>query len=110
MTPSGTLATDGAEYRKRLERWLPALTAEADVPSFCHHLGDLRDAFARTVAHLEGLPDVDPSRDAKRLRQALAELNGELYQHMLPHMTELRPLLERLTRRLYHEAEKKGEL
>lgn len=100
---------DSSDYRRRLEAWLPTLDAAESEDQLRIHLGDLHGACAHVLATLEKLPALSSANEAE-LRRTLADLNGELYEHLVPHLKALRPHLDAVVRQRYREAERRGEL
>ncbi len=97
------------DYRRDLQQWLNEHGVSAgDVVELTYHLGDLREAFARANALLEGLPAVDPN--SERGRRHLASLVGELFDHLAPHLRQSKRPLGALMRRHYRNADARGEL
>ena len=100
---------DNREFRKRLAAWLPTLDEEAARDALQIHLGDLHASCSHVLATLEKLPSL-AHEDEPALRRTLADLKGEFYEHMVPHLKQLRPHLDSVILRRYREAEERGEL
>jgi uncharacterized membrane protein YccC len=96
--------------RRRVALWAAQLATGPQSVELRTHLGDLYAACGDVVNKLEQLSQLDPVRDADSVRRLLAQLEGQLYEHVLPHLQELRPTLSALTSHLYAQAEKEGRL
>ena len=71
----------------------------ADAEDLAFHLVDLAEACEDVAAKVSRLA----AQNGQELvdKRVLAELEGQLFEHMLPHMNAIRPLLDQVTARLY---------
>lgn len=95
---------DASQIRRRLGSWLEGVAGQEDGRALSIHLGDVYPACAHVVRLVERMLEMAASPVDPEVRRTLAVLNGELTDHLLPHLEQLRPTLEAVLERLYEDA------
>jgi len=90
-------------FRGRLADWLAALATTEEADAVRVHLGDLRDAATHLAALIGELPELNVTTQRPEIAKQLSYIKGELYDHMTPHMKQLKAGLAKLTSRVYGE-------
>jgi hypothetical protein len=72
------------------------------------HLGDLYMACSDIMEKIDQINGLSNSAAPQTVRRTLAQLEAQLYDHVTPHLKQLKPTLETLTSRLYSEAEQES--
>lgn len=95
-----------SSIRKDLRTWLPGARAGEDESSLYIHLGDLQAACSKVANIIENLPKIDHAASMD-LAQRVTDLQVELYDHLLPHVLQLREPLQAWRARLLEQVELK---
>ncbi len=88
--------------------WAARLVGSEGVDQLRIHLGDLYVACGDVMQKIERINASAESAETETVRRTLAQLEAQLYEHILPHLEQLKPTLNKLTSRLYSEAERES--
>lgn len=101
MKLSEQRSPSGERLNKALEaRLLAVAPSEAAATELYVHLWDIHDGSRKLARWIEELTELDPQHDLSKMTSVLYRIQIELFDHLLPHMEQLRPELEVLCARL----------
>jgi hypothetical protein len=109
MNPTQGRRPEDVQLRGKLTEWLASLEGGQSGREVGVHLGDLYPACENVMRLTERMLTLSPSAHNHDLRRTMAELSAELFEHILPHLEELRPSLTALVERLYEQADEGGD-
>lgn len=96
------------EKRQRFREWLTSYVHVDDARVLYVHLADIRDACANVVHLIDLLPTQSVQQAAGRAM--LAELRGELSDHLPAHLNEVKSTFDRVVTAVFEGADERGEL
>lgn len=85
--------------------WATRVVGSDGVHELEIHFGDLYVACGDVMQKIERIGAWTESVDPQVVRRTLAQLEAQLYEHILPHLQRLKPPLNVLTSRLYAESD-----
>ena len=99
-----------SNLRKALHERFRALLGSPSGDEVAYHLADLHGGLIHAARTIQEIGTLDTTDGDAPLRGKLAELGGELFEHIDPHLKGVRVALEELIADLYEQAERRGEL
>lgn len=104
------MPVDDKQLRAALHSRFQSLVGSPKGDEVAYHLADLHHGLTHAARTIERIADLGEARGEDRLRTLLAELGGELFEHIDPHVRSVRPALEELIADLFERADSRGEL
>lgn len=103
-------SADNKQLRELLHLRFRALLGSPRGDDVAYHLADLHAGLTHAAETIERIAHVSEAQRADALRVYLAELGGELFEHIGPHAQSVRPPLEQLIADLFDEENRRREL